>query len=212
MVRPLVGGDAGVYGARMHADSEPVRCAWVDPAKDHYVRYHDTEWGVPVRDEHRLFEAIVLQGAQAGLSWETILLRRENYRAAFNGFDPRLVAGYGEEKEARLLANPGIIRNKLKVRSAISNARVFLDMQQEHGGFSPWLWGFVDSEPLQPDRRSPGEVPATTALSDAIAGELKGRDMKFVGSTIIYALMQACGLVNDHLADCFRFAELGGGE
>ncbi|MBU1249363.1 MAG: DNA-3-methyladenine glycosylase I [Proteobacteria bacterium] len=191
--------------------NKPIpRCAWVPLAKEAYVAYHDTEWGVPQRDEHRLFEAIVLQGAQAGLAWETILNKRENYRAAFDGFDPARVAEYDEGNIAALLENPGIVRNRLKVRSAVKNARVFLDMQQEFGGFSPWLWAWVDDTPQQSGVTTLADIPASTPLSDAIAKELKKRGMNFVGTTIIYALLQACGLVNDHARDCFRYAELGG--
>lgn len=186
------------------------RCEWLPLEKDFYVRYHDEEWGVPEHDEHKLFEKIVLEGAQAGLSWETILKKREHYRAAFDHFDPAVVAEYDEAKVAELLANPGIVRNKLKVRSAIRNARVFLEMQQEFGGFDAWLWKWVDGEPLQPGRRTLADVPATSPVSDAIGKELKKRGMNFVGSTTMYALMQACGLVNDHTVDCFRYAQLGG--
>lgn len=186
------------------------RCEWLPLDKDFYVRYHDEEWGVPVHDEHKLFEKIILEGAQAGLSWETILKKRENYRKAFDQFDPAIVVTYDEAKIAELLGNPGIIRNKLKVRSAVKNARVFLDMQQEFGGFDAWLWNWVDGEPLQPGYKTMSEVPATSKVSDAIGKELKKRGMTFVGSTTMHALMQALGMTNDHTADCFRYAELGG--
>lgn len=188
----------------------PSRCQWVPLKNEKYVRYHDAEWGVPQHDEHKLFEKIILEGAQAGLSWETILKKRENYRQAFDHFDPVIVAEYDEAKIAELLANPGIVRNKLKVRSAVKNARVFLDMQQEFGGFDVWFWKWVDNEPLQPGRKTLAEVPATSTISDAIAKELKKRGMSFVGSTTMYAFMQACGLVNDHTVGCFRYSELGG--
>lgn len=186
------------------------RCAWVPPDNELYASYHDEEWGVPQHDEHRLFEKIVLEGAQAGLSWVTILKKRENYRAAFDDFDPEKVAAYDDAKVAELLANPGIVRHKLKIASAVKNARVFLAMQQEFGGFDAWLWKWVEGEPLQPGRKTLADVPASTPVSDALAKELKKRGMSFVGSTTMYALMQACGLVNDHTADCFRYSELGG--
>jgi DNA-3-methyladenine glycosylase I len=194
----------------MTQKTDPVRCGWVLLNDDLYTRYHDTEWGVPVRGENALFEAVILQGAQAGLSWRTVLHKREHYRKVYDGFDPALVARYDEAKLADLLAYPGIVRNKLKVRASVKNARAFLDIQQQFGGFSPWLWGFVDGEPFQRNARTLADIPASSPTSDAIAKELKAQGMTFVGSTIIYALMQACGLVNDHTIDCFRHPHLAG--
>ena len=181
----------------------PDRCPWAasDPA---YVAYHDEEWGVPLHDDRRLFEMLVLEGAQAGLSWLTILKRRENYRRAFDRFDPRKVAGYGEDRIARLLADAGIIRNRLKVRSAVTNARAFLEVQEEFGSFDRYVWGFVDGRPLQNAWTTLDELPARTALSDTLSRDLKARGFSFVGSTICYAHMQATGMVNDHLVSCFR--------
>ena len=177
------------------------RCWWAgeDPL---YVTYHDHEWGVPCRDDAKLFEMLLLEGAQAGLAWITILRKREGYRKAFSRFDPRKIARYGEREKQRLLANPGIVRNRLKIDSAIRNARVFLDIQQETDGFAPFLWSFVDGEPIVNRFRRPDQVPASTPLSDALSKELKRRGMNFVGSTICYAYMQSVGLVNDHLMDC----------
>ncbi len=177
------------------------RCWWAgeDPL---YVTYHDHEWGVPCRDDAKLFEMLLLEGAQAGLAWITILRKRESYRKAFSRFDPRKIARYGEREKQRLLANPGIVRNRLKIDSAIRNARVFLDIQQESGGFAAFLWDFVDGKPIVNRFREPGQIPASTPLSDAVSKELKRRGMNFVGSTICYAYMQSVGLVNDHLVDC----------
>ena len=187
--------------------SEPYRCPWcgTDPV---YVKYHDEEWGVPLRDDLALFEFLVLEGAQAGLSWSTILNRREGYRRAFEGFDPGRIARYGDEDVRRLLADEGIIRNRLKVHSAIRNARAFLDLQQQEGSFSGWIWSFVDNEPIQNEWRTLDEVPASTPLSEQISRELKRRGFNFVGPTIVYAHMQATGMVNDHLVDCFRWSEV----
>ena len=187
-----------------------IRCAWAgsDPL---YQAYHDLEWGVPVHDERLLFEFLVLEGAQAGLSWITILRKRASYRAAFAGFDPRLVAGFDDLKVAQLLADPGIVRNRLKVSSAISNARVFLAVQEEFDSFDAYLWRFVEGRPLQNARANLTEVPARTPLSDTLSRDLKQRGFRFVGSTICYAFMQAIGMVNDHVQDCFRWQELGGG-
>jgi DNA-3-methyladenine glycosylase I len=168
------------------------------------IIYHDTEWGVPVHDDMKWFEHIVLDGAQAGLSWKTILHRREGYRKAFAGFDPAIVARYGEDKYLELLNEEGIIRNRLKIRSAISNARAFLKIQEEFGTFDAWIWQFTDGKPVVNHWNSLSEIPASTPLSDLISKELKKRGFTFVGSTICYAFMQAAGLVNDHLASCFR--------
>ena len=182
----------------------PTRCPWAtsDPV---YVAYHDEEWGVPLHDDRRLFEMLVLEGAQAGLSWLTILKRRDGYRRAFDGFDPRVVARYGKGEIARLLADSGIIRNRLKVRAAVTNARAFLDVQAEFGSFDRYIWNFVDGRPLQNAWQQLTDIPARTALSDTLSKDLKRRGFSFVGSTICYAHMQATGMVNDHLVDCFRY-------
>ena len=181
----------------------PTRCPWgaSDPL---YVDYHDEEWGVPLHDDRRLFEMLVLEGAQAGLSWLTILKRRDGYRRAFDRFDPRKVARYDDAAVARLLADDGIIRNRLKVRSAVANARAFLDVQREFGSFDAYIWRFVDGRPIQNAWQTLAEVPARTPESDALSKDLKARGFSFVGSTICYAHMQATGMVNDHLVDCFR--------
>ena len=179
-----------------------TRCAWA--RNDLAIQYHDAEWGVPRHDERTLFEFLILEGAQAGLSWDTILRKRENYRRAFAGFDPIKVARFNQAKVARLLADPGIVRNTLKVASAIANARAFLGVQREFGGFDAYLWRFVDGKPRKNNWRRTGDVPARTPESDALSHDLKIRGFRFAGSTICYAYMQAVGLVNDHLADCFR--------
>jgi DNA-3-methyladenine glycosylase I len=182
---------------------EPSRCPWcgTDPL---YMAYHDQEWGVPVDDDRRLFEFLVLEGAQAGLSWITILKRREGYRRAFAGFDPARVATFGEADAARLLADPGIIRNRAKIASAIHNARAFLAVQEEFGSFAAFQWGFVDGAPIVNAWTSLAEVPARTETSDRLSKDLKQRGFSFVGSTICYAHMQAVGMVNDHLVSCHR--------
>ena len=178
------------------------RCSW---AKDELsIQYHDQEWGVPVHDDRLWFEFLLLEGAQAGLSWDTILRKRENYRRAFADFDPVVVAQYGSTKIEELLGDAGIIRNRLKVNSAIQNARMFLALQEEFGSFDQYIWPFVGGRPVQNGWRSLAEVPARTEISDALSKDLKRRGFTFVGSTICYALMQATGLVNDHLVDCFR--------
>ncbi|MBO7743270.1 DNA-3-methyladenine glycosylase I [Paenibacillus sp. MWE-103] len=179
----------------------PRRCAWVneDPL---YQHYHDFEWGVPVHDDKKWFELLSLEGAQAGLSWYTVLKKREGYRRAFDGFDPVLVAAYDDDKLEALAADEGIIRNRLKIRSAVENARCFLQVQAEFGSFDAYIWRFVGGAPIRNDRRSAAEVPATTPQSDALSKELKKRGFKFVGSTICYALMQASGMVDDHTRDC----------
>lgn len=185
---------------------EAKRC-WGD--KDDLSRdYHDNEWGTPVYDDTMLFEFIILEGAQAGLNWMTILRRREGYRKAFNGFDFNKIAKYTEKDVERLLQDERIIRNKLKVNSTILNAQVFLKIQEEYGTFSNYIWGFVDNKPINNRVKSWKEVPATTEISDKISKDLKKRGMKFVGSTIIYAFMQAVGMVNDHLVDCFKHKEI----
>jgi DNA-3-methyladenine glycosylase I len=186
------------------------RCAWVNPANDLYAAYHDAEWGVPVHDDRRLFEMLILEGAQAGLSWETILKKRENYRASFDNFDPEKVARYGESKISELLGNPGIVRNRLKIRAAVKNALVFLDIQKEAGSFDAYLWKFVDNAPLQFDCKAIQDLPVKTELSDRISADLKKRGMTFVGPTIVFAFLQAGGVVNCHTVNCFRHAELKG--
>ncbi len=185
------------------------RCPW--PGEDpFYIAYHDEEWGLPLHDDLRLFEMLILEGAQAGLSWITILRKREAYRAAFDGFDPVKVASYGEAKIAELMSNPGIVRNQLKIRAAVSNAQAFLAVQQEFGSFDRYIWAFVDGQPVI-NRWGPGDsLPAETPLSQAISKDLKGRGFKFVGPTIVYAHMQATGMVNDHRTDCFRYQEVIG--
>lgn len=181
-----------------------TRCTWVteDPL---YIAYHDEEWGVPLHDDRALFEFLILEGAQAGLSWLTVLRKREAYREAFAGFDPEKVARFTPRKIERLLENPGIIRNRLKVHSAVTNARAFLKVQEEFGSFDRFIWDFVDGKPIQNRWGSDAELPAKTPLSDRISKELKRRGFKFVGSTICYAHMQATGMVNDHTTDCFRY-------
>jgi DNA-3-methyladenine glycosylase I len=185
-----------------------VRCAWVSN-NPLYISYHDTEWGVPVFDDRKLFEFLVLEGAQAGLSWLTVLKKRENYRKAFEGFDPARVALFTEKKIQGLLNDPGIIRNRLKVRSAVTNAKAFLEVQEEFGSFAKYSWQFVGGKPIRNCFKSIKEVPARTPESDAFSKDLKKRGFKFVGSTIIYAHMQAIGMVNDHTVDCFRHGEIG---
>lgn len=184
-------------------EKEVIRCGWVDLNNPLYVAYHDEEWGVPVHDERKHFEMLVLEGAQAGLSWATILNRREGYRKAFDNFDPETVADYDEDKVQALLQDSGIIRNRLKIRSAIKNARAFLAIQKEFGSFDHYLWGFVNHQPIINHFKTLEEIPAQTDLSQKISRDLKKRGMSFVGPTIIYAHMQAIGLVNDHLVDCF---------
>ena len=183
------------------------RCPWC-LGSERYLRYHDEEWGVPVHDDSRLFEFLILEGAQAGLSWSTILNKRDNYRRAFARFDPEKVARFGAREVRKLLADAGIVRNRLKIESAIGNARAFLEVRREFGSFDAYLWGFVDGRPLQDRRRSMREVPARTPVSDALSRDLKRRGFRFVGSTIVYAFMQAVGVVNDHLTNCFRRAQL----
>jgi DNA-3-methyladenine glycosylase I len=183
------------------------RCAWAGEDAL-YRQYHDTEWGVPLHDDRALFELLILEGAQAGLSWITILRKRENYRAAFDGFDAARIAAYGANKIESLLQDAGIVRNRLKVAAAVINAQKFLDVQDEFGSFDSFIWRFVDGKPKQNRWRSPAEIPASTPESDAMSRELKRRGFKFVGSTICYAHMQATGMVNDHTTDCFRHKEL----
>jgi DNA-3-methyladenine glycosylase I len=180
----------------------PKRCAWAkNPLA---IAYHDREWGVPVKDDRRFFEFLILEGAQAGLSWDTILQKRAGYRKAFAGFDPARVARFDAKKKRALMADPGIVRNRLKIESTVTNARAFLKVQEEYGSFSRYVWGFVGGKPLVARRRQPRDVPARTTLSDALSKDLKARGFRFVGSTIVYAFMQATGLVNDHTTECFR--------
>ena len=184
------------------------RCGWA--TNERLITYHDQEWGVPVHNDRHFFEKIILDGAQAGLSWDIILRKRDAYREAFDGFDPVKVARYDQRKEAQLLANAGIVRNRLKIASAIKNAKAFLAVQEEFGSFDAYIWPFVDGRPKTNKWRSRKQVPARTAISDAVSKDLKARGFSFVGSTICYAFMQAAGLINDHLVKCFRRAEVGG--
>jgi DNA-3-methyladenine glycosylase I len=186
----------------------PVRCFWANPANPRYLAYHDEEWGVPCHDETTLFEMLNLEGAQAGLSWETILNKRDGYRAAFDGWDVEKIARYDDAKVAELLGNAGIVRNRLKVAATITNAQAYLRLRDEAGGLDSFLWSYVDGAPIQNTWNSRSEVPAKTALSDRISKDLAKRGFKFVGSTIIYAYMQATGMVNDHCIDCFRHRQL----
>ncbi len=184
-----------------------TRCSW--PRTELDIRYHDEEWGVPVHDDRVLFELLILEGAQAGLSWSTILNKREHYRDALDGFDPERVARYTARKLARLLTNPGLVRNRLKIQSLPINARAFLATAEEFGSFDAYLWRYVNGRPMQTRRRALGDIPARTAESDAMSKDLSKRGFKFVGSTICYAYMQAVGLVNDHVVTCFRHREVG---
>jgi DNA-3-methyladenine glycosylase I len=183
------------------------RCSWAgeDPLM---VAYHDCEWGVPLHDDRALFELLILEGAQAGLSWSTILRKREAYRAAFDGFDPVKVAAYDGRRIAALLRNAGIVRNRLKIEAAIGNARCFHDVVAEHGSFDAYIWSFVGGLPIRNSRRAKEAVPATTAESDAMSKDLRRRGFRFLGSTICYAFMQSAGLVNDHMRECFRYKEV----
>lgn len=184
------------------------RCPWVDLTKPDYIDYHDREWGVPVHDDRLLFEFLTLEAAQAGLSWYTVLRKRENYRKAFADFDPELVARFTEKKIEKLLTDPGIIRNRLKVNAAVNNAKCFLKVQEEFGSFDAYIWRFVGGKPIVNRLKTMKDYPATSRESDAISKDLKQRGFKFVGSTIIYAHMQATGMVNDHSLDCFRREEV----
>lgn len=182
------------------------RCHWAQG--DLNSAYHDAEWGVPVHDDRRLFEFLILEGAQAGLSWETILKKRENYRAAFDQFDPTVIVNYGPGKREELLANAGIVRNRLKIDSTIQNAGAFLEVQREFGSFDTYVWDFIGGHPIQNAWKASSQIPARTAESDRLSKDLQRRGFKFVGTTICYAFMQAVGLVNDHLVDCFRYSEV----
>ena len=184
----------------------PTRCSWANTPLG--IAYHDEEWGVPLHDDRRLFEFLILEGAQAGLSWELILQKRDSYREAFDGFDPVLVASYGDAKVAELLANPGIVRNRLKVAAAIGNAQAFLETQSEFGSFDAYIWSFVDGVTVRNEWQSLDAVPASTPQSEAMSKELRRRGFRFVGPTICYAFMQATGMVNDHIVDCFRYEQV----
>lgn len=186
----------------------PARCAWAEGQAPFYVAYHDTEWGVPVHDDRRHFEFLVLEGAQAGLSWATVLKKRENYRKHFANWDPAKVARFTSARVEKMLGDPGIVRNRLKVTSAIGNARAFLAVQEAFGSFDAYIWDFVDGVPVVNRWRTLREIPARTPLSDAVSKDLKQRGFRFVGSTIMYAHLQAAGLVNDHTLDCFRRQEI----
>ena len=187
---------------------ELKRCAWArNPLA---IAYHDREWGVPVREDRKLFEFLILEGAQAGLSWDTILAKRESYRKAFDRFDPRKVARYGAAKKRQLLGNAGIVRNRAKIEASVVNAKAFLEVQKEFGSFSAYLWRFTAGRPLQGARRTLQDIPASSPESDALSKDLKRRGFRFVGTTIMYAFMQAVGLVNDHTRDCFRHKALAG--
>ncbi len=183
------------------------RCAWAESGNELYIQYHDREWGVPVHEDRKQFEFLILEGAQAGLSWSTVLNKREGYRKAFANFDPVKVARFSEKKIETLIQNSSIIRNRLKITSAVSNARAFLAIQKEYGSFDTYIWAFVGGKPLQNRWKTMAEVPATSPESDALSKDLKQRGLKFVGSTIMYAHLQAAGLVNDHLLSCFRYRE-----
>jgi DNA-3-methyladenine glycosylase I len=198
-------------GPRSTEQWERVRCGWCasDPL---YVAYHDTEWGVPVHDDHRLFEMLILEGAQAGLSWLTILRKRERYRRAFANFDPERIARFDSRRVENLLADPGIVRNRLKVEAAVANARAYLRLVEAEGSLDRFLWGYAGGKPRQNAHGTLAEVPARTRESDAMSKVLLARGFRFVGSTICYAFMQAVGMVNDHTTDCFRHAELAVGD
>jgi DNA-3-methyladenine glycosylase I len=187
--------------------SEKTRCPWSEGVSPAYLEYHDTEWGVPVHDDQKQFEFLILEGAQAGLSWSTVLHRRAGYRRAFADFDPHKIARFTPARIEKLLLDSGIIRNRLKVTAAVSNARAFLELQSAFGSFDRYIWGFVDGRPVVNHWQKQSEVPATSAVSDALSKDMKKRGFSFVGSTILYAHLQATGLINDHLVDCFRHAE-----
>ena len=183
------------------------RCAWAEGVSDLYIDYHDTEWGVPIHSDRKQFEFLILEGAQAGLSWSTVLNKRAAYRKAFANFDPASVARFNAQKIRALIRNPGIIRNRLKIAAAVANARAFLAIQKEFGTFDRYMWGFVGGKPVRNRWKSMKDIPVTSTESDALSGDLKKRGFKFVGSTIIYAHMQAVGMVNDHVVGCFRYRE-----
>jgi DNA-3-methyladenine glycosylase I len=202
---PSRAGQARIF---MKSPGPTVRCGWASTGLS--IAYHDEEWGVPVHDDRKLFEFLILEGAQAGLSWSTILNKRGNYRAAFDGFDPQVVSGYDRKKIQQLLRNEGIVRNRLKIASAVENAKVFLRVRDEFGSFDRFIWQFVDGRPKVNSWKNLGQLPARTAESDAMSKDLKRRGFNFVGSTICYAFMQAVGMVNDHIVSCFRYRALAG--
>jgi len=189
---------------------DKIRCSWAGDTQI-YIDYHDNEWGRPVHDDRKLFEMLILEGAQAGLSWITVLKKRDAYRAAFDGFDPNKVALYDETKVEELMANEGIIRNRLKINAAVTNARLFLRVQEQHGSFDDFIWGYVDHAPITGHWERVEDIPATTPISDRISKDLKKMGFKFVGSTIIYAFMQATGMANDHTTDCFVYGTISMG-
>lgn len=184
------------------------RCAWCENAFEAYEKYHDTEWGVPVHEDRKHYEFLILEGAQAGLSWSTVLKKRAGYQQAFANFNPQVVAQFSQEEQEQLLENPQIIRNRLKVKSAVENAKAFLKLQKEFGSFNQYIWTFVNHQPIVNTWSRPEDVPVRTEISDAMSKDLKKRGFTFVGSTIMYAYMQACGLVNDHTTDCFRYRQV----
>jgi len=184
------------------------RCEWLDLTKDYYLKYHDSDWGVQVHNDKKLFEFLILEGAQAGLSWNTILKKRENYRKAFDNWDYKKIEKYTSKKEQELLQNAGIVRNRLKIKSAIKNAQVFIEIQEEFESFDKYIWDFVNNKQIINKFEKVKDIPSTTELSDKISKDLKKRGMTFIGSTIIYAFMQAIGMVNDHQIDCFRYNEV----
>jgi DNA-3-methyladenine glycosylase I len=181
------------------------RCEWVKNSNKEYIKYHDNEWGVPIKKDKELFEMLILEGAQAGLSWTTILKKRKNYRRAFNKFNPKKIAKYGNKKIKELLENKGIVRNKLKINSTVQNAKVFLKIQKEFGSFNKYIWEFVNNKPIKNKFKKMSELPSKTSLAEKISKDLKKRGMNFVGPTIIYAFMQAIGMVNDHTINCFKY-------
>ena len=192
----------------MRQDDNKIRCAWVPANDELYMAYHDNEWGVPVYDDCKIFEFLVLESAQAGLSWITVLRKRENYRQAFAGFDPRRVAEVSAKDVNKLLRNPGIIRNRLKVEAAVNNAKCFLSVQKEFDTFAKYIWGFVGGKPLRNHWKKLSDLPAITPQAEALSKDLKKRGFKFLGPTVVYAHMQATGMVNDHTRDCFRHGEV----
>jgi DNA-3-methyladenine glycosylase I len=204
-----------LFRPRLHGTTMPKkisRCLWAEGVSLQYIEYHDKEWGVPVTDDRTQFEFLILEGAQAGLSWSTVLNKRDGYRKNFAEFDPAKVARFTKKRIEKILTDPGIVRNRLKVESAVSNAQAFLEVQEEFGGFANYVWGFVDGKPKQNRFRRDRDIPATSKESDALSKDLKKRGFRFVGSTIVYAHMQATGIVNDHVTSCFRYkpcAELG---
>ena len=201
-------GHLALIQTKHNGDKQMIkRCAWV-PDDDLYIHYHDEEWGVPVFDDQQLFEFLILEGAQAGLSWSTILKKRENYQKAFDHFDAAKISGYNQQKIDDLLNNPGIVRNRLKIKSTIQNAKAFLEIQKEQGSFSHYIWSFVGGKPIINHFKNLKDLPAKTEISDAMSKDLKKRGFNFVGSTICYAFMQAVGMVNDHTIDCFRYNQI----